>query len=552
MVQYNVREPRNANTCTVDIINSDGNVQHDLGIRCENGNPNTDVDCGMPHGKNDWGMAIKVRNCGDKYGVYVFEHNHGGNWRTETNIGQNHNVVQDGTWALHHLYGRTSRIVIAGTELDNNNKMVGIQNAHYLGHADIKDGVTRMWHHGYEISQNQWVEQSDLCPGDGARLPLEMGQEWLGWKDMRNHKYACVYDKSETKLQQIYNGAKGTNREEMYHDLVDRLCSKKENIAFQLPHRAGTYCAHHTKGKDMAVQFCKEKDSGGRYNFTEQGKVCSASGLSALAAGGSNTYKGLLKWYCGQGAHIKEARCDALSNTDYNSVAETYCKTAAGRADPFCTCYNVVNGVCDRHGSAAGCAKKKQTFDKLVAATPADQRNVWSGMESCFGRVCTGAGKYIPPNTNQNCNKSVNVCIQDIDIGSMTDSNIQAKCDIKTNDGPASPPSVSTPPAGSPPPPPSAQQEEAQSEVEAAEAAVAAGEPGAEERLRKAKEKLTDAEEQGIDAYIPKSLEDLKTNRKKQFATFGGVGGIMMCCCFLLLLVVIASKGGGGRRSVRR
>ena len=77
MVQYNVREPRNANTCTVDIINSDGNVQHDLGIRCENGNPNTDVDCGMPHGKNDWGMAIKVRNCGDKYGVYVFEHNHG-------------------------------------------------------------------------------------------------------------------------------------------------------------------------------------------------------------------------------------------------------------------------------------------------------------------------------------------------------------------------------------------------------------------------------------------------------------------------------------------
>ena len=36
--------------------------------------------------------------------------------------------------------------------------------------------------------------------------------------------------------------------------------------------------------------------------------------------------------------------------------------------------------------------QRKQTFDKLVAATPADQRNVWSGMESCFGRVCTGAG----------------------------------------------------------------------------------------------------------------------------------------------------------------
>jgi hypothetical protein len=192
-----------------------------------------------------------------------------------------------------------------------------------------------------------------------------------------------------------------------------------------------------------------------------------------------------------------------------------------------------VNGVCDSHSSAAGCAKKKQTFDKLVAGTPADQRQVWSGMESCFGRVCTGAGKYIPPNTNQNCNKTVNVCIQDIDIGSMTDSNIKPVCNINSGDG-------DTP----------AEQQAAQSELEAAEAAVAAGEPGAEERLRKANEKLTDAEEQGIGAYIPKSLEDLKTNRKKQFATFGGVGGIMMMCLCLVLLVVIASKGG--RRSVRR
>ena len=206
-------------------------------------------------------------------------------------------------------------------------------------------------------------------------------------------------------------------------------------------------------------------------------------------------------------------------------------------------CYNVVNGVCDRHGSAAGCAKKKQTFDKLVAATPADQRNVWSGMESCFGRVCTGAGKYIPPNTNQNCNKSVNVCIQDIDIGSMTDSNIQAKCDIKSNDGPASPPSVSTPPAGSPPP-------VSQEELEEAKAAAASGDPAAQARLKELEDRIKESEENSITAFIPMSLEDLKTNRKKQFGAFGGVGSFMMMCFCLLLLVVIAGKGG--RRSVRR
>jgi hypothetical protein len=478
----------------------------------------------MPAGKNDWGMAIKVRNCGDQYGVYAFEHNHGRNWRTETTVAQNHNVVQDGTYALHHLYGATSRIAIVGVPTASN-KMVGYQDTHYLGHADVKDGVSRMWHHGYEIRPGQWVEQSDLCPGGGSRLPLSMGQEWKGWKQMRGHKYACVYDKSESKVRQIENGTSGNNRRPMYEDLVNRLCSKKENLTFALP--GGSLCAQHNAGKGLAEGFCKEGN-----NFTNVPTVCSATGLSA--AGGQATYNGLLKWYCGKGGNIKEARCDALSATDYNSVAEAYCKTGAGRGDAFCTCYNVVNGVCDSHSSAAGCAKKKQTFDKLVAGTPDDQKNVWSGMESCFGRVCTGAGKYIPPNTNQNCNKTVNVCIQDIDIGSMTDSNIQANCDIKSSDGS----SVGSPPSVTP------------DELEAAKAAAAAGEPGAEERLKELEDRLKESEESGFRAYIPMSLEDLKTNRNKQGGALGGVASFMIICICLILLVVIASKGG--RRGVKR
>jgi len=311
----------------------------------------------------------------------------------------------------------------------------------------------------------------------------------------------------------------------MYEDLVNRLCSKKENLTFALP--GGSLCAQHNAGKGLAEGFCKEGN-----NFTGVPTVCSTTGLSAV--GGQATYNGLLKWYCGKGGNIKEARCDALSATDYNSVAEAYCKTGAGRGDAFCTCYNVVNGVCDSHSSAAGCAKKKQTFDKLVAGTPDDQKNVWSGMESCFGRVCTGAGKYIPPNTNQNCNKTVNVCIQDIDIGSMTDSNIQANCDIKSSDGS----SVGSSPSVTP------------DELEAAKAAVAAGEPGAEERLKELEDRLKESEESGFRAYIPMSLEDLKTNRKKQGGALGGVGSFMIICICLILLVVIASKGG--RRSVSR
>ena len=115
----------------------------------------------------------------------------------------------------------------------------------------------------------------------------------------------------------------------------------------------------------------------------------------------------------------------------------------------------------------------------------------------------------------------------------MTDSNIQANCDINSGGG-------DTP----------ADQQAAQSELEAAKAAVAAGEPGAEERLKKAEEALKATEESGFRTFIPMSLEDLKTNRKKQAGAFGGVGSFVIVCICLILLVVIASKGG--RRSVKR
>jgi Flp pilus assembly protein TadB len=79
---------------------------------------------------------------------------------------------------------------------------------------------------------------------------------------------------------------------------------------------------------------------------------------------------------------------------------------------------------------------------------------------------------------------------------------------------------------------------------------VAAGEPGAEERLKELEDRLKESEESGFRAYIPMSLEDLKTNRNKQGGALGGVASFMIICICLILLVVIASKGG--RRGVKR
>jgi hypothetical protein len=308
----------------------------------------------------------------------------------------------------------------------------------------------------------------------------------------------CIYDKSASALQTLHASTKYSNMGEMYTSLADTFCADSNNV-FENP--GGGTCSGRNEGQALAMEYCsvgsriKGGTTGGDPNCTTQ----------------------------------------ALGD-NYALVAAAYCNTSTGRADTFCKCHNVTNGVCDTDSTAAGCAKKKQTFDKLVDATPSGQKDVWSGMESCFGQVCTGTGVFIPPNVNQNCDKSVNVCIQDIDIGSMTDSNIQATCDIDAG----GPPSVGSPPTSS--------QLSAQEELEEAKAAVARGDPGAQERLDAAEAALDAANEAagetGPKAYIPKSLDGLKNDRKQQIGA--GVAGALILGCMMMLLLLVASAGGGG------
>jgi len=329
----------------------------------------------------------------------------------------------------------------------------------------------------------------DPCPGASAK--------YLNSKS----GVRCIYPKTESALQTLHAATKRSNMDAMYTSL------------------AGTFCADSTKVfESPGGQSCLERSTG-----------------AALA-----------KTYCQVGTNIKsDPNCtvENMGQANYDEVAAKYCKTAAGRADTFCKCYNVTSGVCDANPTAAGCPKKKETFDKLVAATPSDQKDVWSGMESCFGRVCTGTDVFIPPNSNQNCDKSVNVCIQDIDIGSMTDSNITPVCDIKSGDGS---PSVSEPQTSS--------QLSAQEEIDEAKAAVARGDPGAQEKLDAAEAALDAADEAagetGPKAYIPKSLDGLKNDRKQQIGA--GVMGALVLGCMMMLLLLVASAGGGGGGPAKR
>ena len=335
------------------------------------------------------------------------------------------------------------------------------------------------------------------CPGGTAYFNSKSG-------------ITCVYNKSASALQTLHASTKYSNMGAMHTSLADTFCSDSNNI-FDSP--GGETCLSRNEGKRLAIEYCsvgsriKGGTTGGDPNCTTQ----------------------------------------ALGD-NYALVAAAYCNTSAGRADTFCKCHNVTNGVCDTDSTAAGCAKKKQTFDKLVDATPNDQKNVWSGMESCFGQVCTGTGVFIPANVNQNCDKPVNVCIQDITIGSLANSNMSAACNIESG----SPPSVSTP-----------AQESAQSELEEAEDAVARGDPGAQERLDAAREALDAADEEAEEppsltdfqnnpkAYIPKSLDGLKNSKKQQIGA-GVTGALILGCMMMLLLLVVGASGGGGGPVKRR
>lgn len=336
------------------------------------------------------------------------------------------------------------------------------------------------------------------CPGGTAYFNSKSGVR-------------CIYPKSAEALRTLNGATKASNMDTMYTSLVDTFCADTENV-FERP--GSRTCFDISAGRAVAIEYCSV---GSRIKGANGGDPNCSTDLTSLG-------------------------------DSYGTVAAAYCNTSAGRADTFCKCHNVTNGVCDTDSTAAGCAKKKQTFDKLVDATPNDQKNVWSGMESCFGQVCTGTGVFIPANVNQNCDKPVNVCIQDITIGSLANSNMSAACNIESG----SPPSVSTP-----------AQESAQTELEEAEDAVARGDPGAQERLEAAREALEEADEDAEEppslvdfqnnpkAYIPKSLDGLKNNQKQQIGA-GVAGALILGCMMMLLLLVVGASGGGGGGPVKR
>ena len=305
-----------------------------------------------------------------------------------------------------------------------------------------------------------------------------------------------------------------------YGQMQGRVCSHNDNLALGLPGPGNQICADLNEGQKIAKDYCLKDE-----NFVNQTSVCTQDVLGGNATHG--VYGDVLKDYCARpGKIISYQNCKNLNEGDYQRFAAAHC--VANPSDSFCSCYNVMNNVCESNSNAAGCAEKRNKFDKLVAGTPDGQKQVWSGLEKCFGGVCSGAGKYLPPGHDLRCNSSVNVCVQNVEVGSLNDSGMNIVCDIDSSSGS----DVSDGGGGG-------------------GAGVGAG-AGAGAGVGDTPTVSVSDFKSNPRSYIPKSLDGLKNDtRQKTGAAIGGTVFLSFASA-LLLLVLIMSMGGKGRRSLRR
>ena len=225
-----------------------------------------------------------------------------------------------------------------------------------------------------------------------------------------------------------------------------------------------------------------------------------------------NAGQALAHQYCGGTDKIKtSAACTRtyLGDDKWVELANAYCNTADGQADPWCSCYNVMNNVCDTNPNAAGCAEKALTYDVLVEKTPEAFRTSWSGRAPCYGLVCqeseTGS-KHIPANANQNCAAPIQICGQSVQAEGITESTIDATCYI----------------GGKP--------------VDE-QGNIVGGTP-AENLVAQTRK------------YIPMSVSDITSGDTNKLIGLGG-SGMSFCMCVVLLLLLLTSGGGGSSGSSR-
>ena len=221
------------------------------------------------------------------------------------------------------------------------------------------------------------------------------------------------------------------------------------------------------------------------------------------------------KRYCETGSNIKNASTDATCGPGkygkYHESAIKYCD--ANPTDNWCRCYTALK-KCRTNMDSPGCKKFKDLFEtyKKFKGKPGFAE-VIQALPCAVG--CSLADVYRPRDMGP-CPSNIVVCNAEVNVGSMNDSTVEVEqaCSASSGGGGG---------GGGPP-----------------DGLTDYG----------AQPTLTDFTS-NPKSYIPKSLDDLKQNRKAK-AGAAGIGGVVMMMGLCMLMLVLLSSGGPAARRFSR
>jgi hypothetical protein len=389
---------------------------------------------------NDVGMVALVSGCDDKYSVVLMQDNKGSFEANLENGKDQSYAFTDGLWGLGTLYKNTSGISIRKIPYDT--KAVGKMNAQWISQPGEKYALARLFFWDYKIANGV---DKDPCPKGGVRYPIShttYKPDGATWTTDVPHRFACAYDETETKIREVRSEIPDSDpRLPMYTDLIKHICSKDKNINFLLPD--GKTCIQANKHTDLGKKYCEKEN-----NIVTKTNTCNKDNL------GTSIFQEVLSEYCKKGDNITKSECTELSPGVRNSIYETFC--ASSPNNEKCSCYNVAkyDTVCKTNPNAAGCAKAKNDIDTFVALK--GDEAVAKKLVPCD--VCVGDNIYKPSGWNASCGIHINQCIQNIESGNLSDSMVNATCNIKQSVGDSTSPSTkpSTKPSAGPSTKPSA------------------------------------------------------------------------------------------------
>ena len=203
---------------------------------------------------------------------------------------------------------------------------------------------------------------------------------------------------------------------------------------------------------------------------------------------------------------------ERVSETTLRQRGIEYCNIAANKTDPKCKCINVSGSGfaerCKSNPSWSGCdeintaAAGYESVGVLQTLT-----GLTGGADCLVPGICSGS-VYTPIETPQACANQIAICdqVQKIDVGKLEEAaQLRAfqSCNINFSGPPGTSPTSPTSPIVSLLPP-------------------------------------------SVSTFIPVSLNDLQTDRNKQYGA-GGISFVSFASmCVIVIIIVVLSSGGGG------